>query len=245
MIDLHELGQAIINPIIVFFVLIILARLIGKKLIGQLTFFDFVSGITLGTIGGAFVTTEVEGNFVLLSAVVFSLMVMLIGYITLKNVTARKLLEGEPVIVVQNGKILEKNMSDNRYNEDELLMQLREKGVFDISEVEHAILEPYGRLSIIKKSEYRAVARKDLELPREYKGITTELIRDGRIQKLNLQGLNKNYEWLYNQLMEKGVTKVEDVFLATFSADGKLYIDLRDDKLKDVKRTEDDDSTGI
>lgn len=242
MIDLHELWQAILYPGIVFLLLITLARLIGKKLIGQLTFFDFVTGITLGTIGGAFVTSEVKGNYVLVSAVIFALLVMLTGYITLKNVTVRKLLEGEPIILMQNGKILEENMVKIRYNQDDLMMQLREKGVFDMDEIEFAILEPHGKLSVLKKRKHQGVTLEDLNLPAKYKGISTEIIRDGRIQEQNLKDLHLTHEWLYNQLIDKEVKNVEEVFLATLSTDGVLYVDLMDDKLKDVQVTEDDDS---
>ncbi len=242
MIDYYELGQAIIYPTIVYALLTVLSRLVGKKLLGQITFFDFVTGITLGTIGGAFVTTEVKGNYVLVSAIVFALLAMLTGYITLKNVTLRKLIEGEPIILMQKGKILEENMIKIRYNQDDLMMQLREKDIFDMDEVDYAILEPHGRLSVLKKSEHKTVTLKDLNIVSSNKGISTEIIRDGRIQEMNLKDLNLSHEWLYNQLITKGVAKVEEVFLATLSGDGKLYVDLNDDKMKDVQAAEEDDS---
>ena len=242
LIDLHELGQAIIYPVVVYILLIILSRLIGKKLLGQLTFFDFVTGITLGTIGGAFVTTEVKGNYVLISAIVIALLVLLTGIITLKSVTARKLIEWEPVILVQNGKILEKNMIKLRYNQDDLLMQLREKDIFDMNEVDYAILEPHGKLSVLKKSENLNVTLKDLNINSIKKGISTELIRDGRIQEYNLKALNLGHEWLFNELVGKGVTNVKDVFLATITVNGELYIDLKNDNFKDVQKAEEDDS---
>lgn len=104
-------------------------------------------GITIGTIGGAFVTMEVHGFYVLISPVVLTLAVIATGYISLKSVPFRKLLEGEPLIMIQNGKIYEKNLTKIRYNIDDLLMQLREKDIFDLSEVEFAVLEPHGKLS--------------------------------------------------------------------------------------------------
>jgi len=94
LIDYHELVQAIIYPTVVYILLLVLTRTIGKKLLGQLTYFDFVIGITLGTIAGAFVATEVKGYYVLISAIILTALVFLTGIITLKNVTARKLLEG-------------------------------------------------------------------------------------------------------------------------------------------------------
>ena len=242
MIDYGELFQATVYPLEVYVLLIILSRIIGKKLLGQLTFFDFVIGISLGTIGGAFVTTEVKGYYVLYSATMLALLVFITGYISVKNVTFRKLVEGEPVILIQNGKIFESNMKKMRYNQDDLMMQLREKDVFDMTQVEFAILEPHGKLSVLKKSENQPVTPKDLNLSTTYQGISIEIIRDGRIQESNLKDLKLTHEWLYNQLTAKGVKNIEEVFLATLSTDGKLYVDLHKDELPFIQRTEDDDS---
>ena len=243
LLDYHEIIQAVLYPTIVFVLLIILSRLIGKKLLGQLTFFDFVTGITLGTIGGAFVTAEVRGNYVLISAVIFALLAVLTGIITLKNVTARKLIEGEPIVLMQNGKVLEKNMVKIRYNQDDLMMQLREKDIFRYSDVEYAILEPHGKLSVLKKGDKQTVTLKDLNIkPSPTSGISTEIIRDGRIQEVNLKERKLSHEWLYNQLMAQGVAKIDEVFLAALSADGELYIDKYNDVLNNVQRVEDDDS---
>jgi uncharacterized membrane protein YcaP (DUF421 family) len=191
-----------------------LSRLIGKQLLGQLTFYDFVTGITLGTIGGGFVTTEVKGNYILLSATVFAILALITGYITLKNETIRKLVEGRPVIFVDNGKILERNMLKERYNLEDLMMQLREKNIFDLNQVKYAILEPHGKLSVIKQSD-------------NY-GISMEVIREGKILQHNLMQQNLTHEWLYNQLMLLGVKDIKDIFIASLSSSGQLYIDLVD-----------------
>ncbi|KAB3528850.1 YetF domain-containing protein [Alkaliphilus serpentinus] len=242
MLDFKELYQAVHHPIIVYILLITLTRIIGKKLLGQLTFFDFVTGITLGTIGGAYVATEVKGYYVLVSAIIMAALVYLTGFLTMKNVTARKLIEGEPIIVVQNGKILEDNMSKVRYNQDDLMMQLREKDVFDYSQVEFAILEPHGKLSVQKKSQYKNITPTDLNIPTQDRGISFEVIRDGRLQEANLKQNNISFTWLYNQLVAKNVKSLEDVFLATMTKEGPLYIDFKKDELVNPQRSEDDDS---
>lgn len=242
MINLHELYQAVHHPIVVYLLLIILTRIIGKKLLGQLTFFDFVIGITLGTIGGAYVATEVKGYYVLISATIMAALVYFTGILTMKNVTARKLIEGEPVIIVQNGKILEDNMSRVRYNQDDLMMQLRDKDVFDFSQVEFAILEPHGKLSVQKKAPFQNLTPSDINMPTSYKGISVEIIRDGRIQEENLKQYNISFLWLYNQLQANNVKSLDEVFLATLSSDGQLYLDKKKDELTDIIKTEDDDS---
>lgn len=239
---LNDFWQAILYSLIIFFLLVALARLMGKKLLSQMTFFDFVVGITMGTIGGSFVSTEAKGFYVLLSPVVLTLSLILLGYLTVKSVPVRKLIEGEPVIVIQNGKIYEDNMRKLRYHEDDLLMQLRDKGVFDPGEVEFAIMEPHGQLSVLKKSQNLPLTSKDLGLSSQYKGIPSEIIRDGKIVEQNLQQNRLSHEWLYNQLSSKKIDKIEDVFLATLDTAGNLYLDVRRDNPDYVQEIDDDDS---
>lgn len=242
MIDFGEIYQALFHSIIIFVLLIMLTRIIGKKLLSQMTYFDFVTGIIIGTIGGAFVTTEVRGFYVLFSPVFLTVFVLLTGYLTLISVPARKLIEGEPLVVVQNGKIFEKNMGKIRYNADDLMMQLREKDVFDLGEVEFAILEADGKLSVLKKSQHLPLTPKDLNLPTDYKGISSEIIRDGKIVEQNLRQNNLTHEWLYNELASRHIKNIRDVFLATLSTEGNLFVDLRQDDLDYIQKVEDEDS---
>lgn len=229
MVEYAELSKAITYPIIIYIILIILARIIGRKLLGQLTFFDFVSGITLGTVAGSFVTTEVQGYYVILSLAIFTIMVILSGYITLKSMTIRNLIIGEPITLIKNGKIYEDNMRKIRYNQDILMMQLRERDIFDLEEVVDAILEPHGRLSVLKKSKDQPVTLKDLNIFTPNKGLPTELVKEGRILEHNLRKHNISHEWLFNQLSAKSVQRIEEVFLASLSSEGKLFIDLISD----------------
>ena len=205
-----------------------------------MTYFDFVTAITIGTIGATFITVEVQGFIILLSPVILSLLVILTGYITLKSVPARKILEGEPLVLIQNGKILENNLKNVRYNIDDLMMLLREKKVFNMDEVEFAILEPNGKLSVQKKSQYLPVSAKDLNISTKYKGISSEMIRDGEIVHQNIEQNNLSYEWLYNQLQNNDIENIDDVFIATLSTEGTLYVDLKKDDPKYNQIVEDE-----
>jgi len=240
--EFSEIIQAFTHSLAVFVLLLILSRIIGKKFLGQMTFFDFVTGITIGTIGGAYVTTAVNGANVLFGPIFFTIFVFLTGVLTFKSIPARKIIEGEPLVVIQNGKIFENNMRKIRYNADDLLMQLREKGIFDLTEVEFAILEPHGQLSVLKKSQYLTLTPKDMKFSTNYKGVSSEIIRDGKIVTQNLEQNNLTHEWLFNQLTVQGVSKVEDVYLGTLSTDGVLFIDLLKDNLDYVQKVEDDKS---
>lgn len=226
----------------VFFLLLIMTRIIGKKFLAQMTFFDFVTGITIGTIGGAYVTAEAEGFYVLLGPILLTLLVVITGYINLKSIPARKLVEGEPLVVIQNGKIYEENIRKIRYNVDDLMMQLREKGIFDLGEVEFAIVETHGQMSVLKKSQYLPATPSDLKISTKYKGASSEIIRDGKIVEQNLKQNNLNHEWLYNELATRNIKNIRDVFYASLSTDGNLYVDLRKDDPPYIQEVEDDDS---
>lgn len=227
------------KSVLIFIVLVILTRLIGKKLLSQMTYFDFVVGITIGTISATYITIAVKGMWVLISPVLMTFLTVLLGYITTKSLTTRKILEGEPVVVMQNGKILEKNMLKLRYHIDDLEMQLRDKGVFDFGQVEFAILEPHGQLSVLKKSQFNPVTPKDLNLSTGYQGLASEIIKDGQILKQNLKQNNLTLDWLYQKLREQNINDVSSVFYASLNTDGSLYVDLRDDSLKYVQKVED------
>lgn len=234
--------KVVLNSLAVFVLLVFLARLIGKKLLSQMTFFDFVIGVTIGTVGGAFITMEIRGYYVLLSPIVLTLAVLGSGFLALKSITFRKLVEGEPLVLIQNGKIYERNLKKLRYNLDDLLAQLREKNVFDLGEVEFAVLEPHGKLSVLKKSQNLPLTPKDLGVSTAYKGVSSEIIRDGRIVEQNLRQNNLTRDWLYQQLASRNIKHVNEVFAAVLSTDGSLFIDLRKDNPGYVQNVEDDDS---
>lgn len=228
----QQLIQSITYPIIVYLLLLILAKIIGRKVLSQLTFFDFVVGITIGTIGGAFVTTELKGFYVLISPIVLAIMVFLTGKTTLKNITIRKFVEGESIIVIKEGKILEDALRKLRYNQDLLLTQLRDKDIFDINQVKYAILESQGTLTVMKKDMYNNPTKSDLKIIPSESQLSTELIKDGKIQKDNLNKKNLSKEWLNIELKNQGIEKIDEVFLASLSPEGNLYIDVKDDKIK-------------
>src|SRR5690606_35132866 len=140
----------------------------------------------------------------------------------------RKLLDGEPTVVVQNGQILEGALKRLNYNLDDLRMQLRSQGVFSMGEVEFAIVEPGGQLSVLKKSQLLPATPADLNIPTSYKGPATELIVDGHIVHANLEQLGLTEAWLVEQVRGRG-HEMADVYYAELDTQGNLYIDLHDD----------------
>lgn len=233
----------IIRTVIAFFTILVITRVLEKEQLSQLTYYEYITGITIGSLAGALaIDTLLSPWVIFVSLVTFAALTYLMGYVSLKSRVARKLLEGEPTIVVQNGKIMEKNMGRLRYNVDDLLMQLREKGVFDISEVEFAVLEPNGQLSILLKSHKKPVTREDIQVSGQYEGISSELIVDGEIVYQNLQQNNLDEAWLINELRKQGINSPKQVMLASLGTQGNLYIDKKRDELTHDTQVQDDPS---
>lgn len=220
-----------IRTLVGFCLLLLLTRLLGKKQLSQITIFTYITGIALGNMAGDMV---VHRDIKLIDGVVgltlWAVLTLIVEYVSLKSSKARVILDGEPTIVIKNGKILEKSLASNKLNMDDLSMLLRLKNIFSIKEVDYAILEPNGQLSVLKKVENELITKKDAHIqptPRQY--IPTELVVDGKIVKRNLHELNLSQEWLDQQLKMNGADTIEDVFFAELQSDGSLYIDKRVD----------------
>jgi uncharacterized membrane protein YcaP (DUF421 family) len=223
----------IVRPIVAFAILLITARILGKQTISRMTFFDFVSAITMGAMtSNIALNTSLSAFHLILSFVMFSLVAFLTAYISLKSQKARKILAGDPTVVIQNGKILEHNMRKMRFTLDYLSEELRERNIFRIEEVLFAILEINGTLTVLKKPQYRSVTKKDLWIAANYeKRLSIELIMDGKVMNNNLQENNITLNWLQTELYKQSL-KIEDVVYAVLGPNGELYIDTYNDHLQ-------------
>ncbi|WP_010283296.1 DUF421 domain-containing protein [Bacillus timonensis] len=218
--------EVILRSITSFSLLLIGARILGKQTISQMTMFDFVAAITLGAISAnlAFNTT-IKVHHTIIAFSIYVAIIFLIAIISLKNRKGRKFLAGDPTIVIQNGKILEKNMNKMRYTLDYLNQQLREKDVFNIEEVLFAIVETNGTLTVLKKPQFRNVTRQDLMVAvMSEQRLPIELIMDGEIIEENLEQNKITRSWLKVELQKRGLT-VHDVVYAVLAANSNLYID--------------------
>jgi uncharacterized membrane protein YcaP (DUF421 family) len=227
------------RTIAAFFAILLVTRLLEKEQLGQLTFYEYITGITIGSLAADMAIAIVSPWRVLAALLVFSGLTYTMGYVSLKSRVARKLLEGEPTIVMQNGKIMEENMKKIRYNVDDLLVQLRNKDVFNPADVEFAILEPHGQISVLLKSQKKPVTREDMQIPTEYEGVSSELIMDGEIIYQNLQQNKLDEAWLINELNKQGITSPREVLLASLDTAGNLYVDRKHDNLQTEVRIQD------
>jgi uncharacterized membrane protein YcaP (DUF421 family) len=212
--------------IIALIFLFVATKSLTQRSLSNLTYFDYVAAAILGTVAGnmAFNVNIHILNFGL-SLILTTLIILVASSLSLKYKPLRKFLAGESTILIQNGKILEHNMANMNYTYDYLNQQLRQEKVFDISQVEFAVLEPSGELSIQLKSQNRPLTPKDLNISTKYEGLATEMILDGNIIGKNLQKNGLSREWLYNELKKKGIEHTKEVAFAALATNGNLYVD--------------------
>ncbi len=222
-----------VRGLIGFFTLLIFARVLGKQQISQLTFFDYVLGITVGSIAASLttdLTSRAWPHWV--GLVSWIACVLVLQYVTLKSRYAAKYINGEPAIVVMDGNIMEDVMRTMRYRATDLLEQLREKGIFNLNEVAYAVLEPDGQLSVLKKPQHQPVTPQDLNLTPKYAGMSVELIYDGKVMRQNLRQLGRSDEWLRAELAARGYESPADIFLMLVDPRGQVFLDPYRDKVK-------------
>ena len=226
---LPEMINVFLRGVFSFLSLLILTRLMGKQQVSQLTFFDYITGITIGSIAASLtVDLDIQAIPAWVGLITWSLGPIAVGIIVTHSRKWRKIIGGEPTVVIQNGQILESNLEQMNYTVDDLRMQLRQAQAFRVADVEFAVLEPDGMLSVQMKSQLRPITPSDLQMPTNYEGLSTELIVDGHIVDANLTQLNLSREWLENQITGRG-HRVVDVYYAEIDTKGDLYVDLRDD----------------
>ncbi|HSQ88222.1 DUF421 domain-containing protein [Romboutsia sp.] len=202
-----------------------MGRIIGRKLISKITFFDFIVGITLGSISVRIALGSQESPFLAtISAIVITILVVITDYLDIKSINFRKLVDGEPIILISNGKLLDYNLKKVKITINKLMMQLREKDVFNIDDVALAAVESDGELTVLLKVNKQPITTGDLNISTNYNGLTRDIIIDGKIMYNNLKCTNHDEQWLREQLKTHNVCNVEEVFYAGLNAAGILYV---------------------
>ncbi|MEG0110314.1 MAG: DUF421 domain-containing protein [Oscillospiraceae bacterium] len=220
--DIIKVFIASIASIIVLF---LLAKLIGNRQVNQMSLFDYIIGITIGSIA-AEMSTALEGDFLkpLIAMIVYGVAAALIDILTCKSIKLRKILTGTPLVLFEDGKLFEKNLFASKLDINEFLTQCRVAGFFDLAQLKTAILETNGQISFMPLAENRPVTPRDLKLTPDAEGLTVNLILDGKVLSDNLKYSGKDDIWLKKQLAENGVRSEKEVFLATCDISGKLTV---------------------
>jgi len=226
---MERIWDTVIRTLVGFAVLLLLTRLAGKKQIGQMTVFTYITGIALGNMAGDMIIhKDVEIMDGVIGMTLWSVLIFLMEYLSLNLPGVRVLLDGEPVLVIKKGVVQAKELKKMRLNMDDLTMLLREKDVFSIREVQYAILEPHGELSVVKKAVKQQASKEDLNLqPQEPAYLPGEIITDGKVIARNLREFGKSEEWLRQQLAAQGISSAKEVLYAELEEDGTLFVQTR------------------
>lgn len=226
--------ELILRICLSFALLFTLTRIMGRKEISQMTFFNFVSAIAIGSITAILTTNQ---NFSMLNGIIaltgWAGFTLIMGYIDIKSQKARKFTTGIPEIVIKDGKIMEEALRRTRLDNDSLQALLRQKNVFSMKEVDYAIFETSGKLSVMKKENKQPATKSDIHQLTTYspKIFPTEIISDGELNEANLKKLNLDTNWLNGQLKQAGIKSLSEVFYAEVQPDGTLYFDNKRDGL--------------
>ncbi|MED4227248.1 DUF421 domain-containing protein [Neobacillus cucumis] len=221
--------EIIIRTITAFIILWIFIHLLGKQTIFQKAYHLFIATITMGTIAGNLAFNyKLKYQYFILSFVIMGSVIFALNLLAVKSRRLRERIAGKPTTLIQEGKILEDSLQKIGFSIDLLKQALRGKDVFNIDEVEWAILEVNGSLSVLKKAEYQAITLKDFNMnPPSYR-IPIELIMDGKVLSYNLCTPPYNEEWLYTELRKRNI-QVSEIAYAVVGTKGNIYIDLFQD----------------
>ncbi|MGG1677024.1 DUF421 domain-containing protein [Neobacillus sp. NRS-1170] len=237
---MHVVFEAIIRTCIAYIVLLGVSLWVGKQVNSHTNYYNFALSITIGS----FIANMGFDTNLHFAPMISSFLALILIYFFLSLISAnsrpfRKWLSGQPTVIIDNGKILDANMKKIRYTLDDLNQQLREQGIFDLFEVEYALLEVSGKLSVLKKTQYQNVSKKDVNPAanlNENVMLPKELIMDGKLIEKNFNH-NFSKNWLDQELKLRSL-EIKAVQYAVISSNGSLFIDLFDDHLKSPLDTE-------
>lgn len=207
-----------------FVALFLVAKFIGHKQIAELDFFDYITGITIGSIA-AEMATELEEPWKPLTAIViYGGVTLLLSVVSNKFPRTRKYLNGTPTILMDHGKLYRENMKKAKLDLSEFMVMCRQQGYFDLTSIQTAIFEYNGKLTILPVSSQRPATPNDMNLAPEQELLFTELIMDGRILEDNLKRMGLDLTWLDKQLKQHKIHSAQDVFLAVCDRNLKFVL---------------------
>jgi uncharacterized membrane protein YcaP (DUF421 family) len=226
-----ELLKIVILSLTSIIILFILTKIIGSREMSQLSMFDYINSITIGSIA-AEMATSLEENFMqpLIAMITYAIVIIILEFIASKSLKLRRFINGTSLILLDNGKLYKENFKRAKLDISEFLTECRNKNYFNISDIQTAILEPNGKLSILPKSLKRPATPEDLNILPSQEQIVTNVISDGEILINNLKSTGNNETWLNNKLKEQNVPNVKDIFLATCDSNNNLSIYTNIDK---------------
>ncbi|MFD1676914.1 DUF421 domain-containing protein [Alicyclobacillus fodiniaquatilis] len=220
-----------LRVLFLYLLVMVALRIMGKREIGQLSVFDFVVSVMIAELS----TLPMEDANIPLyqSGIAIGSLVLyqiVVALLQLKSTRFRHLVDGEPSVLVEHGQIKDREMRRHRYSVDDLLTQLREKGMNQLADVEFAILETSGQLSVFPKAEARPLTPRDMNQHVRPEHMPMPLVIDGQPVQKTLEVLGRDTAWLQQTLSQRGYASLQDVFFASIDGQGDIWIDARDPK---------------
>jgi uncharacterized membrane protein YcaP (DUF421 family) len=211
-----DIIKVILTALLSVVALFIITKIMGHKQVAQLDFFDYVSGITIGSIGAELATELEEPYKPLIALCVWGGASLILNIIAHKLPKTRKYINGTPTILMNEGKLYRKNLKKAKLDLSEFMLLCREQGYFDLDEIQTAIFEHNGKISILPKAANRPATPEDLKITAQATHIGVEVIMDGRVMGENLSRMGRDTNWLEKQLKAQGYKSVKDIFLGIY-----------------------------
>lgn len=216
--------KVVLTSLLSVAVLFIIAKVLGHKQMSQLDFFDYITGITIGSIA-AELATELENPWKpFIAMVIYGAITVLLTLITSKLPRMRKFVNGTPTIILNNGKLYRKNMKKAKLDLSEFMVMCRQEGYFDLNDISVAVFEYNGRLTVLPKATKRPVNPNDINVVPSPDTISTEVIMDGRILHGNLKRMGLDINWLKKELAVQGCKSEKQIFLAVCDQNNQLTV---------------------
>lgn len=223
--NMTQIDDVVIRALFSLITLFLVTKMLGKKQVSQLSLFDYVIGISIGNFA-AEMTTNIEIQFIngIVAVVIFGVVAYLVSLGTMKSIHLRRFFMGTPTILIEKGKLLDKGLKKVKFDINDLLEECRGNGYFDISQIEYAVMEVNGKISILPKEAYKPVTLTDMNLKATQEGLCANVIVDGNIMIDNLERMHKDEKWLMHELKVKGFKEATPILLATLDPSDTLRI---------------------
>ncbi len=220
-----EVLDVTVRSLLSLVTLFLVTKMLGKKQVSQLSLFDYVIGISIGNFA-AEMSINLDTNYIngTVAVIIFGVVAYIVSILTMKSIYLRRFFMGVPTILIEHGKLLVNGMRKVKFDLNDLLEECRINGYFDISEIEYAIMETNGTVSILPKGEYKPIVMKDMKLKAEKQGLCANVIIDGKVMKNNLDNIHKDEEWLIQQLKVKGYQELDNILLVTVDINEKIVV---------------------
>lgn len=213
------------RTILVLIILFFITKMMGKKQISELNFFDYVVGITIGSIA-ADISLDIEKNMIagIAALFIYGFISYIISFVSIKSILARRFFIGVPTVLVEKGKIIESGLKKSKIDVNDLLMEARENGYFNLDEIDYALMEVNGNISFLPKEKEKPVTKKDMKIKCNNEGLTVNAIIDSKYMANNMKAINKDKEWLDHELKVNGYDNYDNILLATIDNNYKVTI---------------------